>query len=374
MKSIMLLVFMSLFVSSSAQLPPADTSRNIPRVSDREGKFSIFTVVKFDNAACTTSTGLNGTCFTAKECTNVGGSGLGTCASGFGVCCLLSLGCDSSTSVNNTYFTGLSTLGTGTGFCQHTINKISSNVCQIRLDFDQLVLGAPDNTGNCNSDKLIVTGSSLSVPSICGSNAGQHIYLHTGMSLSPVTITISAMATFTTRAWMIRSSQICCDSLSRAPDGCLQYYVGSSGTFQSFNWQAAEAGLHLANQRYSICVRKEQGFCSICYTQCNTASPQGSFSVFHGTAATFGALTSATGTCQNDFITIPCGQATTTAATACTMERFCGGTLATTAGALTGTAVCTTVTPFVVNFFTDANENADFRSGGFCLTYSQSPC
>lgn len=49
---------------------------------------SLFSIVRFPNTACTTSTQLNGTCFTSAECSSNGGVGSGTCASGFGVCCV----------------------------------------------------------------------------------------------------------------------------------------------------------------------------------------------------------------------------------------------------------------------------------------------
>ncbi len=49
---------------------------------------SLFSIVRFANSGCTTSTGLNGTCFTSAECSSNGGVATGTCASGFGVCCV----------------------------------------------------------------------------------------------------------------------------------------------------------------------------------------------------------------------------------------------------------------------------------------------
>ena len=49
---------------------------------------SLFSVVRFPNSGCKTTTGLNGTCFTSAECSANGGTATGTCASGFGVCCI----------------------------------------------------------------------------------------------------------------------------------------------------------------------------------------------------------------------------------------------------------------------------------------------
>lgn len=40
----------------------------------------------------------------------------------------------------------------------------------------------------------------------------------------------------TDRRWNIRIQQIPCDSTSKAPNGCLQYYNTVSGTVTSFNY------------------------------------------------------------------------------------------------------------------------------------------
>ena len=72
----------------------------------REGReMSVFTVVRFPNEVCTSASGLNGTCYTASECTSRSGSASGSCASSFGVCCVFTLSCGATTSQNNTYAT-----------------------------------------------------------------------------------------------------------------------------------------------------------------------------------------------------------------------------------------------------------------------------
>lgn len=49
---------------------------------------SLFTFVQFNNQACTTATGDNGTCLTAADCAQKGGKASGSCAAGFGSCCI----------------------------------------------------------------------------------------------------------------------------------------------------------------------------------------------------------------------------------------------------------------------------------------------
>lgn len=68
--------------------------------------------------------------YSSEECSNKGGTNGGSCASGFGVCCIFSLGCGGSSSENCTYFESNSV---GTGDCKAKICKCSSDICQVKL-------------------------------------------------------------------------------------------------------------------------------------------------------------------------------------------------------------------------------------------------
>eukprot|EP00095_Tigriopus_kingsejongensis_P004840 maker-scaffold713_size108309-snap-gene-0.13 protein:Tk04840 transcript:maker-scaffold713_size108309-snap-gene-0.13-mRNA-1 annotation:"conserved hypothetical protein" len=72
-----------------------------------------------------------------------GGVTSGTCAQGFGVCCIFSLSCGQTTSENCTYITQTSTASPMTNPCEYTICKCSSNICRIRLDFASFSIGGP---------------------------------------------------------------------------------------------------------------------------------------------------------------------------------------------------------------------------------------
>merc|ERR1711935_354981 len=100
----------------------------------------IFQVVKFPNDVCTGSS-RNGTCYTSEECSTKGGSNDGTCASGFGVCCVFSLACGASSSENQTYLVQSLTTSL-TSPCTYTICKCSTNICRIRFDFSTFVLAS----------------------------------------------------------------------------------------------------------------------------------------------------------------------------------------------------------------------------------------
>lgn len=58
-------------------------------------------------------------------------------------------------------------------------------------------------------------------------------------------------------------SQLSCNSGNLAPSGCLQYQTGTTGVVKSFNF---DQSLHLADQHQTICFRREQGNCRICYS------------------------------------------------------------------------------------------------------------
>lgn len=48
----------------------------------------VFQVVEFDHVACTSSSGLEGKCLPESECVEAGGTTMGTCADGYGTCCV----------------------------------------------------------------------------------------------------------------------------------------------------------------------------------------------------------------------------------------------------------------------------------------------
>merc|ERR1719347_1833167 len=111
--------------------------------SQRKKKLlNVFNIVRFPNDGCnsTDSSNFYGTCYTASECAAKGGSSKGSCASGFGVCCITTGSAGGSTSLNNTYF---SSTGSDSSPAQFTVCKCSSDICQIRLGFDTLNIAQP---------------------------------------------------------------------------------------------------------------------------------------------------------------------------------------------------------------------------------------
>merc|ERR1712241_758503 len=251
----------------------------------RGGKtLSVFNVVKFPNSACGASNGNNGTCYTSSECSSLGGTASGTCASSFGVCCVFSIACGGSSSANNSYAV-ISSYSTSTDSdpCTYTFCPVNTDVCKLRIDFDTMVLTSPApvtsavaavslTVGDCIYDSLTVSNPGGSVPpTVCGYNTGQHMFVPASTQCNQINIDIDTLTTTTTRKWQIKVTQYECGNMMAPEQDCLQYLTASSGTIASFNWDTSASSVassqtHLSSQYYDICIRRARSYCSVCYS------------------------------------------------------------------------------------------------------------
>ena len=110
----------------------------------------------------------NGTCYTATECGEKGGTASGNCASGFGVCCIFIIRNTTSTTAteNNTYIQNPSfpSVYTSTSSISYKVQKCQVGVCAMRLDFDVFVLEHPSQleaSGGSCPDTLKLTTVSI---------------------------------------------------------------------------------------------------------------------------------------------------------------------------------------------------------------------
>ena len=109
---------------------------------------------------------LTGTCFSPPECqSKTGGFADGSCADGFGTCCVILLSeCGGSIGENSTHFSSpdypkvYQTAAT----CTYTLNKVDIEICFIRLEFINFVIDGPvSNTSppnqnwDCVNDNVI---------------------------------------------------------------------------------------------------------------------------------------------------------------------------------------------------------------------------
>merc|ERR1711944_25348 len=263
----------------------------------KEKSFSLFSVLKWQNTGCqaVSDANLQGVCYTKQECDDLGGEEDGNCAAGFGTCCIVKVSgttaspggtvTQNCTFIENVDFPAAEA---NTAAYNYMVTKCSSEICQIRLDFIMGNFAQPAAvTGSCTGrDTVTVTpGGGESVPVLCGDLTGQHLYFDAGNTNAAGTVAIAttaANAAGGTKSWRIKVSQIECDSATRAPNGCLQYFFENTNTVQTFNWdgetaRANAAGGLLAAQDYRACIRQNAGMCSV----------QWSESVVTGTADAF---------------------------------------------------------------------------------------
>lgn len=177
----------------------ASTNNRTNSSSDERARkvLSIFQIVQFKNGPCNTTETQSGTCYTRTECDARGGSSFGTCAGGFGVCCLFSLNCGGMSSENCTYLTQ-TPVANVINSCKYTICPCDQHICRLRFDFLSFNINGPvtasavgDTTmtaltslggaiGDCTTDSFSITSSgNFAPPIICGFNTGQHMIVDT---------------------------------------------------------------------------------------------------------------------------------------------------------------------------------------------------
>merc|ERR1712224_1016440 len=197
----------------------------------------------------------------------------------------------------------------------------------------------------------------------------------------------------TTRQYDIRITQFECNSESGGPQNCLQYYTGTTGTVQSFNYPIGATTLgssvtHLADQIYNICIRRASGYCAVCYfptlfPTTSTATTQASYGLGKiGSSTTCTTIPAQTDTdCRADYIIIPYAIESSSSAAgynnnfkdsvwdakpACSSarvrERLCGRVFSTTGNDAYSTfisgkqSICSGFAPFQIFVNFDSNE------------------
>jgi len=349
----------------------------------KKKQFSLFSIVQFPNDPCTSASSSTtiGTCFASSECASKGGGAEGTCAAGFGVCCVIATSdCSSTVSTNNTYIRNpgypTSYTPTTTGTCTNTIKKMSDDICQLRLDFETMSGYTVTTAGACTASFSVTGDTGKNPPSICGTNTGYHMYVEFGAASSD---DIELKTTFdaTQKQWNILTRQISCTASWKAPPDCVQYFTGITGTVKSYNF-----GQILQSQQYNNCIRQEKGYCRIQWKESSIATPD-PFDLDTQIAGSAGAAGGSTSmaiavVCALIYVEIP--NASENGVTPFNIglsygnfqSTWCGTNLGFTPGVIS-MAVVSARTPFRLGFFTAAA--ALGTSGtGFNLDYSQLAC
>ena len=145
-----------------------------------------------------------------------------------------------------------------------TFQKQTNWMLLFRLGFDIFNIAQPDTnvyTANCAAGQSCLTNSRTqcqraqfmasqdgpAAPTICGTNTGYHMILEAEDGCNVLTFTWDSDST---REWNIHISQILCSDPHKPPQGCLQYFTGTTGNIASYNFQG---GTHLANQVNYCC-------------------------------------------------------------------------------------------------------------------------
>jgi len=375
-----------LLCSNLVNIIKADTNSKIETPQQRNGKvFSLFSIVSFPNDGCASqsvqgSKPRNGTCFTSTECNEKGGTVSGNCAAGFGVCCLfITSTSGASVSENCSYiqnpnFPNAYGVETAISF---TVAKCSADICTLRLDFETFTTAGPTSTSDVTAAVDTFQVSTLpiqyTIPPIGGENSGYHIYVELGPDAgATATLAFTFGSSTLARTWEIKVTQLECSNTNRPYDtGCLQYFTGTSGRIESFNYAGSNSiKQHLVLQNYNICIRKNAGYRCIEYSVCESTG----FAVSSGVDG----MKAKSGTsCSLDYVEIVGGSATCDSNVY--NNRFCGEVLSFTFDSVVTLAaapviVCDCLAPFTVSFNTNAagvDTDATTVQGGFCFEYKQ---
>jgi len=372
MKSIKYLLFFATLATSTP-------------VEKDEKAFSLFSLVTFPNGECKTNLLTDpltsGLCLTASECTDVGGTPKGKCASSFGVCCFLRVSATDSVISNNityiendeypTPYGGIANAQARTW--RYTLEG-NKDICQFRLDFENVVLHQPNaitgdaGVGKCggNGDTLTIenpTASFAGFQNLCGVLSGQHIYIHYSFdkndgTVENVHVTLSIGSNTFERHWKIKTSRFGCGSPDNAEEGCLQWFTDLGGRIQSFNY-GTTTKLMITNLLYNICIRKGDGMCGMEVSQTRTGN-QDSFRLSDAPVAGQARVGS---NCNSEFISIE-------------STKYCGDLLASADDQTTAGTIPSDVLPLRINVGTTVGDANNMRATntGFDLTYSQTPC
>ena len=137
----------------------------------------------------------------------------------------------------------------------------------------------------CLTDTFHVSNQQT-LPVICGTNTGYHgkcsnlqiekafpnpfsVYFEANDACNDLVFQFgnnaNGLSSLATRSFNIKITQYSCDYNNLAPTGCDQYHFASGGTnyVYAFNQQG---GRHLADQKQTVCVRRESGMCRICWS------------------------------------------------------------------------------------------------------------
>ena len=95
------------------------------------------------------------------------------------------------------------------------------------------------------------------------------VYVDASADCNSMTFTLSDTASvISARSWTVRVTQYDAGFENLAPAGCTQYFwdkEDANGVLSSYNYNGGN-GIHLADQKQVICIRREENKSQICYS------------------------------------------------------------------------------------------------------------
>lgn len=304
-----------------------------------------------------------GTCYADSECRNKGGVIDGNCAAGFGVCCTFTDStCGSTVTQNCTYITNPNypTTYSTAGSCAWSVTPLNSEICQIRLDFDNFDITEDATTGACTDSLTMAGGSGKNPMDLCGTLTGMHVYIENARLSTSTTLTFTIA---TGGTWKTKVTQIECYNSNRANPDCNQWITGTGGTIQSYNWPT----IQLRGKTHTTCIRREKGYCGFALSMYTPGTTPDSFQLETAAPAKNGVL----GVYAMGWLYIEGNDLG---------QKWGGGVLSPTAGAAgnammiaTGGTVQFEAEQFIITHNTLAADGTGVETG-YKLSYEQIPC
>ncbi|XP_042206953.1 uncharacterized protein LOC121855855 [Homarus americanus] len=169
------------------------------------------TVVRILNDVCVASSGRVGTCMSKNECVRKRGTGTGTCARGFGVCCVI-VATENGVAYGNNTLIYKDKFNSAVDLT-YTVLRMNDDICQYRLDVKRLHLSPAETDGSCKDWMKISQDTKFN--KVCGFTRHVHYYIDVSSRSTVFTFHTEASKDYQ-RDWEIYVQQLTCDATGTA--------------------------------------------------------------------------------------------------------------------------------------------------------------
>ena len=91
------------------------------------------------------------------------------------------------------------------------------------------------------------------------------MYVHLGSTAGTTAdLKVTVAASASTAKWNILIRQVECSMAWTAPEGCTMWLTGITNSWSMFGYKEGQTGVeHIPDHNYNVCMRQEEGYCSI---------------------------------------------------------------------------------------------------------------